>query len=114
MTGGLASSPQLRYECGDRYRGTRDGPRFFERRLAFRDEVRRFIAENFDEELRAKMAQSKNGYLDKDGQLKWQRALYKKGWAAPNWPVEHGGTGWTSAQKYHFRIPKWRPPARRS
>jgi hypothetical protein len=32
--------------------------------VAFRDEVRRFIDENFDAELRAKMAQSKNGYLD--------------------------------------------------
>jgi alkylation response protein AidB-like acyl-CoA dehydrogenase len=70
--------------------------------VAFRDEVRRFIDENFDAELRAKMAQSKNGYLDKDGQLKWQRALYKRGWAAPNWPAEYGGTGWTPSQKYIF------------
>jgi alkylation response protein AidB-like acyl-CoA dehydrogenase len=70
--------------------------------IAFRDEVRRFIDENFDAELRAKMAQSKNGYLDKDGQLKWQRALYKRGWAAPNWPAEYGGTGWTPSQKYIF------------
>ena len=70
--------------------------------LAFRDEVRRFIDENFDAELRTKLAQSKNGYLDKDGQLAWQRALYKRGWAAPNWPVEYGGTGWTPSQKYIF------------
>jgi alkylation response protein AidB-like acyl-CoA dehydrogenase len=70
--------------------------------LAFRDEVRRFIDENFDAEMRAKLAQSKNGYLDKDGQLNWQRALYKRGWAAPNWPVEYGGTGWTPSQKYIF------------
>jgi alkylation response protein AidB-like acyl-CoA dehydrogenase len=70
--------------------------------LAFRDEVRRFIDENFDAEMRAKLAQSKNGYLDKDGQLKWQRTLYKRGWAAPNWPVEYGGTGWTPSQKYIF------------
>jgi alkylation response protein AidB-like acyl-CoA dehydrogenase len=70
--------------------------------LAFRDEVRRFIDENFDAEMQAKLAQSKNGYLDKDGQLKWQRALYKRGWAAPNWPVEHGGTGWTPSQKYIY------------
>ncbi len=69
---------------------------------AFRDDVRAFIAENFDDDLREKLAQSKNGYLDKDGQLKWQRALYRKGWAAPNWPVEHGGPGWTAAQKYIF------------
>jgi alkylation response protein AidB-like acyl-CoA dehydrogenase len=70
--------------------------------LAFRDDVRRFIEENFDAELRAKMAQSKNGYLDKDGQLKWQRALFRRGWAAPNWPAEYGGTGWTPSQKYIF------------
>jgi alkylation response protein AidB-like acyl-CoA dehydrogenase len=70
--------------------------------LAFRDEVRQFIDENFDAETRAKIAQSKNGYLDKDGQLKWQRALFKRGWAAPNWPVEYGGTGWTPSQKYIF------------
>jgi alkylation response protein AidB-like acyl-CoA dehydrogenase len=70
--------------------------------LAFRDEVRRFIDENFDAETRAKITQSKNGYLDKDGQLKWQRALFKRGWAAPNWPVEYGGTGWTPSQKYIF------------
>ncbi len=70
--------------------------------LAFRDEVCRFIDENFDNEMRARLAQSKNGYLDRDGQLKWQRVLYRKGWAAPNWPVELGGTGWSPARKYIF------------
>ena len=28
--------------------------------------------------------------------------MYKQGWAAPNWPVEYGGTGWTPVQKYIF------------
>lgn len=77
---------------------------FSEYDLAFRDEVRRFIDENFDVGLRAKMAQSKNGYLDKEGQLQWQRALYARGWAAPNWPVEYGGAGWSPAQKYIFDL----------
>ncbi len=72
--------------------------------LAFRDEVRAFIAEAYDEDLRAKSAQSKNGYLDKEGMLKWQRALYRKGWAAPNWPEEYGGPGWTPTQKYIFDL----------
>ncbi|MGH6870125.1 MAG: acyl-CoA dehydrogenase family protein [Rhizomicrobium sp.] len=72
--------------------------------LAFRDEVRRFIDENYDEDLRARNAQSRNGYLDKDGMLKWQRALYRKGWAAPHWPVEHGGAGFTATQKYLFDL----------
>jgi len=75
---------------------------FSKQDATFRDEVRRFIDQNYDQELRAKMAQSKNGYLDKDGQLKWQRALYRKGWIAPNWPVEHGGPGWNASQKYIF------------
>ncbi len=72
--------------------------------LAFRDEVRAFIAEAFDDDLRFKISQSKNGYLDKEGQLKWQRALAAKGWAAPNWPKEYGGTGWTAAQKYIYEL----------
>jgi alkylation response protein AidB-like acyl-CoA dehydrogenase len=72
--------------------------------LAFRDEVRAFVAEAYDDELRAKNAQAKNNYLDKEGMLKWQRALYRKGWAAPNWPVEYGGPGWTPAQKYIFEL----------
>ena len=72
--------------------------------LAFRDEVRAFIAEAYDEDLRTRNAQSKNGYLDKQSMLKWQRALYRKGWAAPNWAVEYGGPGWTPAQKYIFEL----------
>ncbi|GIR14647.1 MAG: hypothetical protein CM15mP25_4020 [Gammaproteobacteria bacterium] len=28
----------------------------------------------------------------------WQRKLYEKGWVAPNWPAEYGGTGWTATQ----------------
>ena len=72
--------------------------------LAFRDEVRRFIDEHYDADLRARNAQSKNGYLDKDSMLKWQRALYRKGWAAPHWPVEYGGAGFTATQKYIFDL----------
>ena len=26
--------------------------------------------------------------------------LYKKGWIAPHWPEEHGGTGWNITQRY--------------
>ncbi|MNT23615.1 hypothetical protein D3C72_1590380 [compost metagenome] len=52
----------------------------------FREDVRAWIAEAYDEELRAMMAQSKNGYLDKAGQVRWQKALHARGWAAPSWP----------------------------
>ena len=70
--------------------------------LAFRDEVRAFIAEAFDDDMRAHSAQSKNAHIDKAGQVRWLKRLIDKGWIAPDWPKEDGGTGWSHAQKYIF------------
>jgi alkylation response protein AidB-like acyl-CoA dehydrogenase len=70
--------------------------------LAFRDEVRTFIAAAYDDDMRARMAQSKNGHINKAGQVRWLKRLHEKGWIAPDWPVEHGGAGFTPAQKYIF------------
>ena len=61
--------------------------------LAFQKEVRDWIAANYTEELKARNAMSKNGYLDKDGMLEWQRKLDDKGWFVANWPEEFGGPG---------------------
>ncbi|CAN5461866.1 acyl-CoA dehydrogenase family protein [soil metagenome] len=72
--------------------------------LAFQQEVRDWIATAYDDDLRHKMAQSKNGYLDKAGQVKWQKRLFERGWAAPDWPVEWGGTGFTASQRYIFNM----------
>jgi acyl-CoA dehydrogenase len=76
---------------------------FTEDELKFRDEVRSWIKEAYDPELKALMSQSKNGYLDKAGQIKWQKKLYARGWAAPGWPREYGGPGWTPTQRYIFQ-----------
>ena len=70
--------------------------------LAFGEEVRAFIAQAFDEDMRAHAAQSKNGHIDKAGQVRWLKRLHEKGWIAPDWPAEYGGTGWSHAQKYIF------------
>ena len=40
--------------------------------------------------------------MDKAGQVRWEKILNERGWLAPNWPVEHGGTGWTPLQCYLF------------
>ncbi|MEE4288445.1 MAG: acyl-CoA dehydrogenase family protein [Erythrobacter sp.] len=34
--------------------------------------------------------------------MEWHRILHAKGWAAPHWPVEHGGTGWSVEQRFIF------------
>jgi hypothetical protein len=40
--------------------------------------------------------------LSKKEIIRWQKILYKKGWAAPTWPVEFGGTGWSQVQRHIF------------
>ena len=66
--------------------------------LAFRDEVRTFIAESYPASLRGK--QDDGEELAKEDFLAWHRVLHKQGWVAPAWPVEYGGTGWTQTQRY--------------
>lgn len=68
--------------------------------LAFQKEVRDWISENYTEELKRRNSLSKNGYLDKDGMLEWQRKLDEKGWFVINWPEEFGGPGLSSGQRY--------------
>jgi len=65
---------------------------------AFRDEVRTFIKDNYPAELRK--AQDEGRALTKEEYLLWHKVLAKKGWVAPSWPKELGGTDWTPTQKY--------------
>jgi alkylation response protein AidB-like acyl-CoA dehydrogenase len=66
--------------------------------IAFQREVRTFIAENYPENLRS--VQDEGHDLSKEDFLSWHRILAKKGWIAPAWPVEYGGTGWTATQRF--------------
>ena len=66
--------------------------------IAFQQEVRTFIAENYPENLRS--VQDEGHDLSKEDFLSWHRILAKKGWIAPAWPVEYGGTGWTATQRF--------------
>jgi alkylation response protein AidB-like acyl-CoA dehydrogenase len=65
--------------------------------LAFRDEVRTFIADNYPKDLKSRRTR---GEMSKEDILAWHRILYKKGWVVPHWPVQYGGTGWTITQRY--------------
>ena len=67
---------------------------------AFRDEVRAWIGANLPNELRDKVLNYRE--LSKDDLLRWHKTLAKKGWIAPHWPKEWGGTNWTVVQRYIF------------
>jgi hypothetical protein len=67
---------------------------------AFRDEVRGWLNANLPQDLRDKVASYQE--LGREDLLRWHRILAKKGWVAPAWPKEWGGTGWNVVQRYIF------------
>ena len=70
--------------------------------LAFREEVRAFLAENLPERLRDGARRTPGVFVEPDIGMEWHRTLAQKGWVAPHWPKEDGGTGWTPTQKFIF------------
>ena len=71
--------------------------------IAFREEVRRFLDEAFDDDLRDKLAGVEVSPYLKEAMVEWQNRLNQKGWLAPGWPVEYGGQDWTITQHFIFR-----------
>jgi acyl-CoA dehydrogenase len=69
---------------------------------AFRDEVRAFLATALTPELRDAGKRTTSVFTEKRFNLAWQKILHSKGWVAPSWPKEYGGTGWTEMQRYIF------------
>ena len=67
---------------------------------AFETEVHNFIGEHLTPDLN-KAASLGFGISRADGE-RWHKAVYNQGWIAPDWPVEHGGTGWSLRQKQIF------------
>jgi alkylation response protein AidB-like acyl-CoA dehydrogenase len=75
---------------------------FTQEELAFQQEVRQFFASALDEELKAKLHNAEASTHLKEGMEEYQRRLNAKGWMAPGWPVEHGGTDWSVTQHFIF------------
>lgn len=74
---------------------------FSDQELAFQQEVQQFFREELPENVKKHI---NNGLsFNADITVAFQKALYKKGWAAVNWPAEYGGTGWSATQKYIFQ-----------
>ncbi|MNQ60130.1 Acryloyl-CoA reductase (NADH) [compost metagenome] len=68
----------------------------------FREEVRAFAAAKLPDDIRAKVLRHQR--LERDDYVRWHNILTDQGWGAPNWPVEHGGTGWNALQRLIFEV----------
>ena len=69
---------------------------------SFRQEVCRFLETHLTEELRAVGRATTGVFTPEPLARPWHRILFRKGWIAPSWPVEYGGTGWSVVQQYIF------------
>ena len=74
----------------------------------FQQEVRAWLADAWPEEMRKRQARSALGRLSKEDHVRWQKALAAKGWAAVDWPKEHGGAAFTPTQNYIFDLERAR------
>jgi alkylation response protein AidB-like acyl-CoA dehydrogenase len=75
---------------------------FSPQELAFREEVRSFLAENLPAHIREGSRNTPSVFVEPDIGDEWQRILHEKGWLAYHWPTEAGGTGWDPVQRYIF------------
>ena len=75
---------------------------FSAEQLAFQQQVEEFLAANLPSQTAAKV---RNGAaISKDELTEWTRILNAQGWAAPNWPVAYGGTGWNLTYRHIFDV----------
>ena len=74
---------------------------FSEQDLQFQEEIRAGLnGSEFPSNVREK--QQKGAALSKADMTDFHKFIHSKGWMGYNWPVEHGGTGWSPVQIYLF------------
>ena len=68
----------------------------------FVDEVRQFLQSALTGDLRRAGRDTIGVHSNIEACRTWHRRLFEKGWIAPAWPKEHGGTGWSPEQRLIF------------
>ncbi|AOH85880.1 hypothetical protein AWL63_19890 [Sphingomonas panacis] len=68
--------------------------------VAFRESIRTEIAALVPADIKARVDNLQ--HLRKEDFLRWQAILDERGWAAPAWPAEYGGPGWSPMQRVIF------------
>jgi len=71
---------------------------FIPEELAFREEVRSFIAESMPPHIKAKA--DVDAYFSDAERTEWHKILYAKGWVAPHWPKAFGGPGLDATKRF--------------
>lgn len=67
----------------------------------FQNEVRSFLRDNLPQTTRQQVVRAPS-YVAKEASKEWHRILWKRGWVAPAWPQQFGGTGWTPTQRHIY------------
>lgn len=68
----------------------------------FREEIRAFVAEKLPDDMKERTRQG--FHPTKEDMRQWAAILHERGWSAPNWPREYGGTGWSPLKRMVFEI----------
>lgn len=68
---------------------------------AFQEEVREWLNANLPQHIRENSRKA-HSYVPRQDLIEWHKIVHAKGWVAPGWPVEYGGTGWSVAQKFIY------------
>lgn len=68
--------------------------------LAFRDEVREFFTGSVDESWKTRVRAGLR--IEPEDLIAYQKRLAARGWGAPTWPKEYGGTGWSPTELFIF------------
>jgi alkylation response protein AidB-like acyl-CoA dehydrogenase len=73
---------------------------FTPQELAFRQEIRSWVAESLPKDISHKVHHALR--LSRDDLQGWARILGKKSWLGYGWPKEFGGPGWNAIQRHLF------------
>lgn len=67
----------------------------------FREEIRAFLVETLPAEVIRRSRIGMHPPSEEDRRW-WNRTLHERGWSAPHWPREYGGTGWSPVRQHLF------------
>ena len=68
--------------------------------LAFREMIGHEIAALVPADIKARVDNLQ--HPEREDFIRWQAILDQRGWAAPAWPAEYGGPGWSPLQRVYF------------